>query len=176
MDLPDRRWFNRAAMALPLVMTSFAARTSAQQRQAVPGEAALEILVKHTLLTFNDANLTGNYSVFYATLSEQFRRQFPLARLQQAFAAFHDQQIDLAGIIIHKYILTRPAAINADGSLEVVGRFDTRPLNVFFSLTYAPAGNEEWRILGLNINVAPPEGAGSAGGPTGPQRSAKGNM
>jgi hypothetical protein len=35
----------------------------------VPPEQVLEALVKSTLLSFNDANMTGNYSVFHAKLS-----------------------------------------------------------------------------------------------------------
>ena len=44
-----------AVMALMLVASL------AQAQNKVPSERALEALVKTTLLTFNDANVTGNY-------------------------------------------------------------------------------------------------------------------
>ena len=56
-----------AVMAL-MLMASIA-----QAQSKVPSERALEALVKTTLLTFNDANVTGNYEVFHAKLSRPFR-------------------------------------------------------------------------------------------------------
>jgi hypothetical protein len=192
VSLTDRRRLIRGATLLSLALPlGGALPVLAQQRpaQAIPSEAALELFVKQSLLSFNDANLTGNYSVFHATLSEQFRRQFTVEQVRQAFRAFHEQQIDMAGILLHKYVLSRPAAFNAEGALEVSGRFDTRPLSVFFTLTYLPAGDDDWRLLGLNVNVAAPEQqAGRAASPAppaappaaptpgGPQRGAKGKM
>ena len=41
----------------------------------VPTDDEQEILVKATLMTFNDANLTGNYSVLYDKAAKQFRAQ-----------------------------------------------------------------------------------------------------
>ena len=64
-----------AVMALMLVASL------AQAQNKVPSERALEALVKTTLLTFNDANVTGNYEVFHAKLSKPFREQFPAERL-----------------------------------------------------------------------------------------------
>ena len=64
-----------AVMAL-MLMASLA-----QAQNKVPSERALEALVKTTLLTFNDANVTGNYAVFHAKLSKPFRQQFSPERL-----------------------------------------------------------------------------------------------
>lgn len=171
MNIFDRRTLVKAVALLPLVAPVVATSVLAQQ-QALPGDAALEILVKQTLLTFNDANLTGNYSVFHSSLSDQFRRQFTVEQVRQAFVAFNQQQIDLAGIILHKYVLNQPARLDQNGSLEVAGRFDTRPLNVIFSLTYVPIGNNEWKLLALSVNATPP---GSAP-PASPDKAAKGKM
>ena len=38
--------------------------STAQAQNKVPSERGLEALVKTTLLSFNDANVTGNYEVF----------------------------------------------------------------------------------------------------------------
>ena len=64
-----------AAMAL-MLMASLA-----QAQNKVPSERALEALVKATLLTFNDANVTGNFTVFHAKLAKPFRQQFTPERL-----------------------------------------------------------------------------------------------
>jgi len=47
-----------------------------------------EILVKTTLMTFNDANLTGNYSVLFDKSSKAFRSQISAENCPEAFKVF----------------------------------------------------------------------------------------
>ena len=47
-----------------------------------------------SLLSFNDANVTGNYTVFHAKLSKPFRQQFTPERLKETFKSFAEKQID----------------------------------------------------------------------------------
>src|ERR1700746_2011556 len=63
--------------------------------QKVPLPAVQEILIKTSLLTFNDANTTGNYEVFHDKLSKPFRDQFPPAKLAETFKGFRDQHVYL---------------------------------------------------------------------------------
>ena len=51
--------------------------TAAVAQNKVPTARPLEALVKSSLMTFNDANVTGNYTVLHAKLSKPFREQFP---------------------------------------------------------------------------------------------------
>jgi hypothetical protein len=55
--------------------------------QKVPDKAMQEVIIKTTLLTFNDANVTNNYTVLHAKLSKPFRDQFSPERLQEALRA-----------------------------------------------------------------------------------------
>ena len=64
------------------------------QAQKPPEPVQQEILIKTTLLTFNDANLTQNYSVLHSKLSKQFRDQFSPDRLKEVFKPFVEQKID----------------------------------------------------------------------------------
>ena len=45
-------------------------------------------------MTFNDANVTGNYTVLHAKLSKPFRDQFSPERLREAFKVFNEKHID----------------------------------------------------------------------------------
>ena len=45
----------------------------ARAENTVPSAILQEILIKTSLLTFNDANLTGNYTVMHAKLAKAFR-------------------------------------------------------------------------------------------------------
>jgi hypothetical protein len=68
-----------------LAVTALVSMASAAQAQnRLPSERGLEALVKATLLTFNDANVTGNYEVFHAKPSKAFREQYPVERLAPA--------------------------------------------------------------------------------------------
>ncbi|HEY4169554.1 MAG TPA: hypothetical protein VGM96_22380, partial [Reyranella sp.] len=68
----------------------------------VPSERALEALVKVTLLSFNDANVTGDYTVFHAKLSKPFRQQFSPERLAETFKDFARKDIDFDIIAAYK--------------------------------------------------------------------------
>ena len=56
--------------------------------ETLPTDNEQEILVKTTLMTFNDANLTGNYSVLFDKSSKVFRSQVSAEKLSEAFKAF----------------------------------------------------------------------------------------
>ena len=55
---------------------------AAQAQNKVPSERALEVLVKASLLSFNDANVTGNYTVLHDKLSKPFRAALPAGEAQ----------------------------------------------------------------------------------------------
>jgi len=54
----------------------------AQAEDTVPSAVLQEILIKTSMLTLNDANLTGNYTVLHAKLAKPFRDQFSPDRLR----------------------------------------------------------------------------------------------
>jgi hypothetical protein len=68
--------------ALLLAMPAYAENT-------VPTAQVQEKLIKTSLLTFNDANLTGNYAVMHAKLAKPFRDKFSPDQLKKAFKKLH---------------------------------------------------------------------------------------
>ena len=75
-----------------LVISAMGAWPAAAQQVPVP--LVQEVLIKATLMTFNDANITGNYDVLHAKLSKPFRDQFPPEKLKEAFKVFADNHVD----------------------------------------------------------------------------------
>jgi hypothetical protein len=126
------------------------------QAQKAPDKFTQEVLVKTTLLTFNDANVTQNYSVLHAKLSKQFREQFPPERLKEVFKPFVDQKIDFDIIAAKTPIADKEAEVDDRGVLALVGHFDTTPSHVFYDLAYVRSDGE-WRPIKINVNVRPPE-------------------
>jgi hypothetical protein len=126
------------------------------QAQKAPEPEMQEILIKTTLLTFNDANVTQNYNVLHAKLSKQFRDQFPPERLKEVFKPFAEQKIDIDLIAAKAPIPAKEAAIDDRGVLSLSGHFDTKPSHVFYDLGYVMSDGE-WRPIKINVNVKPPE-------------------
>ncbi len=128
---------------------------AAQAQNKVPSAQALEALVKASLLTFNDANVTGNYSVLHARLSKPFRDQFPVERLKQAFSEFNKKSIDLEVIAALKPTYDPAPRVDDDGKLLVKGYFPTEPLYVYFILDFIPSDGE-WKLIRINVKVDSP--------------------
>jgi hypothetical protein len=123
--------------------------------QKPPNETLQEVLIKATLLTFNDANVTGNYTVLHAKLSKPFRDQFTPDKLKEAFKAFHDNHIDFDIIAAKKPILREPAKVDDSGALSLEGHFDTSPSQVHFELRFIRSEGE-WKPIRINVQLKKP--------------------
>lgn len=131
------------------------AALSAGAQNRVPSADVLESQVKASLLSFNDANVTGIYTVFHAKLSKPFRDQFPPERLEKVFAEFRAKQIDLESIAALKPAYSPAPEIDDKGRLIVKGSFPTEPMRVDFSLDYIPSDGE-WKLIGIDVKTVKP--------------------
>jgi hypothetical protein len=129
--------------------------SAVQAQNKVPSERGLEALVKTSLLSFNDANVTGNYTVFHAKLSKPFREQFPPERLERTFRDFSKKHIDFDVIAALKPDYDPPPGVDDTGRLLVKGSFPTEPLRVFFNLEFIPSDGE-WKLISINVKVDSP--------------------
>ena len=137
------------------VMALMLAASAAQAQNKVPSERGLEALVKTTLLTFNDANVTGNYEVFHAKLSKPFREQFSVERLAQRFQEFNKKHIDFDIVAALKPAYDPAPKVDDDGKLLVKGYFPTEPLQVYFNLEFIPSDGE-WKLIVINVKIDNP--------------------
>jgi hypothetical protein len=123
--------------------------------QKPPEAFTQEVLVKATLLTFNDANVTGNYTVLHAKLSKPFRDQFPPEKLKEAFKVFHEKRIDFDLIAAKSPIPRQPARVNGNGVLMLYGHFDTSPSQVHYELEFIMSDGE-WKPIRINVQLKRP--------------------
>lgn len=146
-------------MRLKLVSALFAAVflfAPAHAENTVPPPMLQEILIKTTLLTFNDANLTGNYTVLHARLAKAFRDKVTPDGLKAAFKVFADQKADLGLISAMAPFVSSEAKINAArGSLELRGSFATKPSRVTYELDFLPSEGE-WKPALIDVRIRPP--------------------
>jgi hypothetical protein len=135
---------------------AFLCAVPASSENTVPTDLLQEKLIKTYLLTFNDANLTGNYTVLHAKLAKPFRDQFNPDKLKQAFKSFADQKVDLGIIAAKQPIASTPSKIDNRGALVVRGYFDTAPSRVIYELDFVPS-EEEWKPISIHVNVKKPD-------------------
>jgi hypothetical protein len=138
----------RLVATLVLVLAAGAA----QAQNKVPSERTLEVLVKTSLLSFNDANVTGNYSVLHEKLSKPFRQEFPPEKLKEAFKEFSEKNIDIELIAALKPTYDPASSIDSEGKLLVKGYFPTEPIRVNFNLAFIPSDGE-WKLIRLNVKL-----------------------
>jgi hypothetical protein len=120
--------------------------------QKPPTPELQEVLIKASLITFNDANVTGNYSVLHAKMSKPFRDQFTPEKLKEAFKAFVDQHIDFDIVVAKPPVPTEAVKVDDDGRLALRGYFDTKPSRVHYDLAFIMSEGE-WKLIKLNVDV-----------------------
>jgi hypothetical protein len=120
--------------------------------QKPPDAFTQEVLIKASLLTFNDANVTGNYTVMHAKMSKPFRDEFSPERLKEVFKVFHEKRIDFDLIAAKQPIASSPATINDKGVLTLRGHFDTTPSRVNYELDFIMSDGE-WKLIRINVQL-----------------------
>ncbi len=122
----------------------------------LPDANLQEVLIKTTLLAFNDANITGNYAVLHAKTSKPFRDQFSPERLKEVFKEFAEKHIDFAVIAAKTPVPSQDSKIDDDGRLILVGYFDTTPSYVYYDLHYI-VSEGQWKPIKINVDVKAPD-------------------
>jgi hypothetical protein len=122
----------------------------------VPGEDQSLYLVRATLLTLNDANRSGNYTVLRDLASPGFQAKNTAADLALSFADLRKRNFDLFSVALLSPKFTVAPAVDANGKLRLKGFFPSRPLQIDFDLIFEVVG-DHWRLLA--ISVATPQAA-----------------
>jgi hypothetical protein len=124
---------------------------SPAQNDPVGGELAL-YLVRSIMLTLNDANRTGNYTVLRDIAAPSFQAANSAADLSMAFAELRRRKLDLYAVAVIAPQLTAEPARNEHGQLRLAGYFPTQPQQIKFDLTFENGGGQ-WRLFGMSVQV-----------------------
>jgi len=143
----------RMLVVLILLLCGLAARASAQPGRPVNSDQAV-YLVRSTLLTLNDANRSGNYTVLRDLAAPDFQAKNTAADLAQSFSDLRRRKFDLFAAAILPPQFTADPALDASGRLRLTGYFATRPQRISFDLSFQTVAGE-WRLFA--ISVATPE-------------------
>ncbi|KUO64885.1 MAG: hypothetical protein APF80_16540 [Alphaproteobacteria bacterium BRH_c36] len=131
----------------------FAGVAVAQPRNlVVPPDLQLTIMIRTTLVAYNHANQTGNYSVLRDLGSPSFQKTNTQARLAEIFRDERARNVDISAVVLLPPKLLQPAAIDAQGRLVLAGLFDSEPEQVKFTLGFE-AVDGIWRLYAIGVKT-----------------------
>jgi hypothetical protein len=163
----------RLTMAVLLAVVSAGERTSAQPApkpqpapnasapqtlpQAAPQNLPVSLeqalyLIRSALLTLNDANRSGNYTVLRDLAAPGFQAKNTAADLAVIFSDLRRRNFDLFAAALVSPQLTAPPVLDGNRMLRLAGVFPTRPLQIKFDLLFANVG-EQWRLFGIAVDM-----------------------
>jgi hypothetical protein len=118
----------------------------------IPSDDERDVLIRTTLMTFNDANMTGNYAVLLAKASRQFQSQITAEKLATAFEAFRTNELFFEGVVSEDYDSSEKPTIDSEGALVLSGVFKTDDMQVKYRLRFVQNG-KVWKLLGINVDA-----------------------
>ncbi len=120
-------------------------------------------LIRSTLLTLNDANRSGNYTVLRDLAAPGFQAKNSAADLSQIFTDLRKRHIDLFAVALLAPRLSAPPQLEKNGMLRLTGEFATHPLLISFDLLFQDV-DRQWKLFGISVATpkAPPAHAAAA--------------
>ena len=118
----------------------------------MPSDDAQDVLVRATLMAFNDANMTGNYTVLLAKSSQQFQAQVTPEKLSAALEVFRTSKLFFESIVNKKYDSTEKPVIDQEGVLNLGGIIKSSEMQVTYKLRFVQNGTA-WKLLGFNVDA-----------------------
>jgi hypothetical protein len=152
----NERWTNPAGAPKQAAQQKPAPQQKpAEQKLPVSLEQAL-YLIRSTLLTLNDANRTGNYTVLRELASPDFQAKNSAADLGVIFTDLRNRKVDLFAVALLAPQLSTPPHLEGNGMLRLTGVFPTRPLAISFDLLFENVGGQ-WRLFGIGVQTPQPQ-------------------
>lgn len=131
---------------------------AAERKPVVPNELQLLMMIKTTLIAFNQANETGNYTVLRDLAAPGFQDANTPAKLGEIFQKERNKKIDLSPVVLLQPQLLKKPEIDGRGLLRLEGVFPSKPEMVHFTLIFQDVQGR-WRVVALGVSTfstAPP--------------------
>lgn len=137
-----------AVAAPPVFAQTPSARLSTESRNLA------NLLIKNALISVNQGNLTGNYTVLRDLASPGFRQLNTASDLGVIFSNLRKQKIDLSPIVLLEPVITEAKFAKEQQQLRFKGYFPSEPVQVQFELIFQMANPGGWMIHGISIGTA----------------------
>jgi hypothetical protein len=145
------------AATRPAPAPSAAPAPTAPKAQSAPQTAPVSLeqalyLIRSTLLTLNDANRSGNYTVLRDLAAPGFQSGNTAADLGTIFGDLRRRHVDLFAVALMAPQLSAAPAVDDKGMLRLSGHFPTQPLQIRFDLVFQNVDNQ-WRLYGISVQT-----------------------
>ena len=111
------------------------------------------LLIKNALISVNQGNLTGNYTVLRDLASPGFRERNSASDLGSIFANLRQKKIDLSPIVLLDPVITQSKFAKEQNQLRLAGYFPSEPVQIKFDLIFQMANPGGWMIHGVSIGT-----------------------
>ncbi|CAN5444699.1 hypothetical protein BH20ACI1_BH20ACI1_23150 [soil metagenome] len=121
----------------------------------IPSNEQLVAMADESMRNFEKAASSGDFSDFYDTLANAWKKETSANDLEKGFKIFIDNSSDVAKIRPLKPEITGTPNIKKElgfDMLNVDGKYDTSPRNVKFELKYIPEG-KDWKLSFIKVNT-----------------------
>jgi hypothetical protein len=144
-----RIYFALASCAALLVL--IAVSLSPAYAAEIPSDDEQDVLIRSTLSTFNDANMTGNYSVLLAKASKEFQGQFSPEKLAAGFEVFRKKEGFFEEVVTAEYDSEEKAKF-VDGALVLAGVFNLDNMKLTYRLSFLQNA-KVWKWSSINVDI-----------------------
>jgi hypothetical protein len=125
---------------------------------SVPTSNEAIALIHSTLMTLNDANATGNYSVLRERGAPDFQARFSADVLAALFKVLREKKVDLSVTALLQPVIEDAVFAKAQNIVQFYGIVPTRPAQLRFGFSYQIVGGQ-WKLYGLNLDFDAPGGS-----------------
>ncbi len=119
----------------------------------IPSDDELQDMSKKTLLEWNDAIQSADFTDFHRSISKFWAKQTNPDKMKSSFQNLIDGGADISEIKSMKADFKRAGEIEREGSLKklmIEGSYDTSGIKTDFELQYIPEG-KEWKLFGIRV-------------------------
>ncbi|MCD9187613.1 MAG: hypothetical protein LUM44_14435 [Pyrinomonadaceae bacterium] len=121
----------------------------------LPSDAQLQELARETVLDFNDAIQSEDFTAFHSKISKPFQKQASPERFKQVFAEFLNNNINFSEVDDLEAEFSPAPAVGKESGYKVLslnGSYATTPRRTKFELKYIPEG-KEWKLIFIRIST-----------------------
>jgi len=119
----------------------------------IPDDDAQDVLIRSTLVTFNDANMTNNYTVLWAKSAKELQAAISPEKMAAAFEVFRKNQGFFEDVITADYDSYEKAVIDKEGALVLAGVFAVDDnMKVKYNLRFLQ-NDKVWKIASITVNI-----------------------
>jgi len=121
----------------------------------MPSDAQLQEMARETVLDFNDAIQSEDFTAFHSKISKPFQKQASPERFKQVFAEFLNNNIDFKEVEDLTAEFSPAPALGKESGYNVLslnGSYATTPRRTKFELKYIPEG-KEWKLIFIRIST-----------------------